>query len=170
MATYKFCPVCASGLVERPDNEGRVRVGCADDTCGFMHWDNPLPVVAAIVEYEGRILLARNAAWPNGRFALIAGFMERGEAPESAVAREIKEETSLDAEAVTLVGVYDFSRRNEVLMIYHVRASGEIKLSPELAEYQLVEPAELRPWKAGTGPGLADWMRSQSLPVTFADW
>ena len=67
-------------------------------TCGYVHWNNPLPVVAAIVEYEGKILLARNAAWPEGMFALITGFLENGETPEEGIAREVLEETSLQAE------------------------------------------------------------------------
>ena len=57
-------------------------MACPDTSCGYVHWDNPLPVVAAIVEYEGRILLARNAAWQEGMFALITGFLENGETPE----------------------------------------------------------------------------------------
>ena len=51
-----------------------------------------VPVLAALVELEGRILLARNAAWPGRRFALITGFMEAGETPRDGIMREVKEE------------------------------------------------------------------------------
>ncbi|GAB4471653.1 MAG: hypothetical protein OHK0044_14880 [Burkholderiaceae bacterium] len=54
-------------------------------------------------------MLARNAAWPAGRFALVTGFLERDETPRDAVIREVKEETQLDAR---LVGVYEFALRN----------------------------------------------------------
>jgi NADH pyrophosphatase NudC (nudix superfamily) len=147
---------------------GQVRLACPDGH--WTHWDNPLPVLAALVEINGHILLARNAAWPEKMFALITGFMERGETPEQGVARELKEETNLDAEQVSLIGVYEFIRKNEVILAYHVRASGEIKLSEELVEYKLVAPEKLRPWRTGTGYAMADWMRGRGLEPLFLDW
>jgi ADP-ribose pyrophosphatase YjhB (NUDIX family) len=137
--------------------------------CGFVHWNNPLPVVAAVVEYEGRILLARNAAWAEGRFALITGFLVADETPEEGIARELLEETSLLAQSTELLGVYEFMRKNELIIAYHVRATGTISLSPELLEYRLVEPAKLRPWRAGTGYAGAEWMRRRGLPYEMVD-
>ena len=165
----QFCPVCAAPLIERADavEAGKVRLACPDGH--WTHWDNPLPVLAALVEVEGRILLARNAAWPEKMFALITGFMERGETPEQGVARELKEETNLDAQEINLIGVYEFIRKNEVIIAYHVKASGDIRLSEELVDYRLIAPEKLRPWPAGTGYAMADWMRARGLPVEFID-
>ncbi|WP_220637040.1 NUDIX domain-containing protein [Georgfuchsia toluolica] len=134
---------------------------CADPQCGWVHWDNPLPVVAAIVEHtdsEGKILLARNRAWEAVFFGLITGFIERGESPEEAAAREVKEEVGLDVTATSLVGVYDFQRKNELIIAYHVRAQGEIVLNEELCDYRLIAPEKLRPWDAGTGLAVRDWL------------
>jgi hypothetical protein len=50
-----------------------------------------------------------------------------------------------------------------------VKAEGTIALSPELLEYRLVEPAKLRPWRAGTGQALGEWMRRKGLPFEFVD-
>jgi NADH pyrophosphatase NudC (nudix superfamily) len=168
--SYQYCPMCAALLVERADagEGGKVRLACPDGH--WTHWDNPLPVVAALVEVEGRILLARNAAWPHKAFGLITGFLERGETPEQGAARELKEETNLDADETTLIGVYEFIRKNELLLAYHVKASGEIRLSEELVDYRLVAPEKLRPWRTGTGSAMADWMRARGLPVEFIDW
>ena len=163
---FKFCPICASALTVRVEGL-RERIACPSGH--WTHWDNPLPVVAALVELEGRVLLARNAAWPEKMFALIAGFMERGETPEQGVARELKEETNLDAEHISLIGVYEFIRKNELIIAYHVKASGEIRLSKELVEFRLVAPEKLRPWRAGTGYAMADWMQARGLPVEFMD-
>ena len=116
--------MCAAPLVLRAteiDND-KQRLSCPDGH--WTHWDNPLPVLAALVEVDGRILLARNAAWGEKNFALITGFMERGETPEEGVARELKEETNLDADSIALIGVYEFIRKNELIIAYHVRASG----------------------------------------------
>ena len=73
-----------------------------------------------------------------------------------------KEETSLKADALNLIGVYDFQRMNQVIIAYHVVAArGEISLSPELAEYKLFYAGRrCVAGRAGTGYALADWLRS----------
>jgi ADP-ribose pyrophosphatase YjhB (NUDIX family) len=100
-------------------------------------------------------------------FALVTGFLERDETPMQAVEREVAEETALRTQAATLIGVYEFARKNEVIMAYHVAAEGEIRLGEELVDYRLIEPAKLRPWPLGTGLAMADWMRARGLPVEF---
>lgn len=166
MADFRYCPACATPLGSS-EHAGRVRLACP--ACDFVHWNNPLPVVAAVIEYEGRVLLARNAAWTHGMFALITGFLEEGETPEAGIAREVKEETNLDADRTTLIGAYEFIRKNELIIAYHVEASGTIALSEELAEFRLVAPERLKPWRAGTGYAVADWMRGRGLAVEFVD-
>ena len=161
----RYCPRCAQPLIDLP-LAGRQRLSCADLQCGFVHWDNPLPVVAAIIEHEdsgGRILLARNRAWTVEFFALVTGFLERDESPEEAVAREVKEEVGLETTATTLIGVYDFRRKNELIIAYHVKARGEIVLNEELCDYRLVEPENIVPWEAGTGLAVRDWLRSRGV-------
>ena len=170
---FRFCPVCATELVMRADSAtgadgDKARLACPDGH--WTHWDNPVPVLAALVELEGRILLARNAAWGPKNFALITGFMERGETPEQGIQRELHEETGLLTDTISLIGVYEFIRKNELIIAYHVRASGEVRLSPELVEYRLVSPEKLRPWRAGTGYAMADWMRARGLEPEFIDW
>jgi ADP-ribose pyrophosphatase YjhB (NUDIX family) len=71
-------------------------------------------------------------------FALITGFMEAGESPQEGIAREVKEETNLDVSA-NLVGAYEFLRMNQVIIAYHVVATGEVRLSPELVDYRLYD-------------------------------
>ena len=165
---YRFCPQCATPLVEQ-HNAGRVRIACPAPDCGFVHWNNPLPVLAAVVEYRGQLLLARNALWPAGMFALVTGFLERDETPEDGIARELKEETNLDAQSISLIGVYEFIRKNELIIAYHVVADGEIELSEELAEYRLKPFDKVRPWTAGTGYAVADFLTARGLPVSFFD-
>ncbi len=171
MAEYRFCPMCASALAwqSRAEDGGDVsRLRCT--ACDFTHWNNPTPVLAGIVELDGKILLARNAAWTGRRFALITGFMEAGETPEEGVTREILEETSLEVTALKLIGVYDFKRMNQVIIAYHARAHGTVRLSPELVEYQLYAPQDLICWPAGTGYALADWLRTQNIEPRFMTW
>ncbi|ODS95021.1 MAG: ADP-ribose pyrophosphatase [Lautropia sp. SCN 69-89] len=163
---YRYCPNCAS-LLAVSAIAGRERKACP--ACGFTHWNNPAPVVAGLVQLGDQILLARNAAWPPKTFALITGFLEAGETPEEGIAREVKEETNLDVERASLIGVYEFTRKNELIVAYHVMASGSVRLSEELVEYRMVAPERLRPWRAGTGLAVADWMRARNLPFEFVD-
>ena len=154
-------------LSQVEDGGPRERLRCAG--CGWTHWNNPTPVLAAVIQYQDRILLARNAAWTNKMYALITGFMEAGETPLEGVAREIKEETNLDARELNLIGVYDFQRMNQVIIAYHAVAEGEVKLSPELVDYRLFEYEKVRCWPAGTGRALADWLRSRGVEPQFMD-
>lgn len=167
---WRYCPNCAQPLrpiVQMEDGGEKSRLRCA--SCAWTHWNNPTPVLAAVVEYEGRILLARNAAWAGRRFALITGFMEAGETPQAGIAREIKEETNLDTREVDLIGVYEFFRMNQVIIAYHARAAGEVRLSPELAEYKLFGFDDVMCWPAGTGYALADWLRARGHEPKFME-
>jgi NADH pyrophosphatase NudC (nudix superfamily) len=168
---YRFCPSCATPLAlltEQEDGGPKARMRCP--ACGFTHWNNPVPVLAAVIECadrDGRILLARNAAWSGRMFALITGFMEAGETPQDGLAREIREETSLQAQELNLIGVYDFQRKNQVIIAYHARCEGEVRLSPELVDYRLYTPDTVKCWPAGTGYALADWLRSRGHAPQF---
>jgi NAD+ diphosphatase len=172
--SFRFCPQCATALalIEQIEDGGpKTRLRCT--ACDFTHWNNPTPVLAAVVECvdrDGHILLARNAAWTHRMFALITGFMEAGETPQEGVAREVTEETGLTVDAVSLIGVYDFQRMNQVIIAYHAQARGEIVLSPELAEYKLFAPQDVRCWPAGTGYALADWLRGRGHEPQFIEW
>jgi NAD+ diphosphatase len=157
MDTYRFCPHCGTAMAEAR-KDGKDRLACPAEGCGFVHWDNPVPVVAAVVEHDGQVLLARNRDWPEKMFGLVTGFLERAEDPAAAVLREVREEVGLDGEVVGLVGVYPFEMKNQVILAYHVRTTGEVRLGEELAEYRLLAPEKVRTWPFGTGKALADWL------------
>lgn len=170
---FNYCPNCATPLESMPvqdDGGYKMRLRCP--ACRWTHWNNPLPVLAAVIEmadHGGQVLLARNAAWPGRMFALITGFMEAGETPEQGIAREVFEETALNVESLKLIGVYDFQRKNELIVAYHAVARGEVKLSPELAEYRLYQLEDLRCWRAGTGYALADWLTARGHTPKWID-
>lgn len=168
---YIFCPRCATPLAvmsQMEDGGLKDRLRCS--ACNFTHWNNPTPVLAAVIEYEGQILLARNAAWSGKMYALITGFMEAGETPMEGIAREIKEETNLDTNELNLIGVYDFQRMNQVIIAYHAEATGEVSLSPELVDYKLYSPQTVKCWPSSTGYALADWLTSRGHEPQFVQW
>jgi len=69
--------------------------------------------VDAIIPYAGKIVLIkrRNEPYKN-HYALPGGIVEYGETVENAVLREVKEETGLEGEIHSLVGVYSDPKRD----------------------------------------------------------
>ncbi len=171
----RFCTNCAAALEPlalMEDGGPKTRLRCP--ACGWTHWNNPTPVLAAVIELidrDGALLLARNAAWPSkDAFGLVTGFMEAGESPQQGIAREVMEETALQVDSLALIGAYEFTRMNQVIIAYHAAARGEIVLSPELVEYKLVSPRSVKCWPAGTGQALADFLRSRGIEPQWLAW
>jgi len=156
----RFCPRCATPLAARLTG-GRERLACPAAECGFVFYDNPLPVVAALVEHEGDVLLVRSVGWPETWYGLVTGFLERDEEPEAGVLRELREELGLEGRVVGFIGVYTFPERNELILAYHLEAKGEVHLGPELAGYRRIRPEKLRPWPFGTGHAVRDWLAAR---------
>lgn len=156
----RFCPCCCGPLTEAVLAE-RTRQTCADPECGYVFWNNPTPVVAAVVEHEGCVVLARNVSWPQGMFGLITGFLEPHEDPANGVLREVEEELSLAGTLGKLIGAYPFKQMNQVILAYHVVAEGRIALNEELAEYKRLRPEDVRYWPVATGWAVKDWLEAR---------
>lgn len=159
-----YCPKCRSQLIQS-EVDGRQRLKCSSETCGYIFWDNPTPVVAGIVELDGQVILVRQKGWPEKWLGLVTGFIERGETPEQAILRELKEELGLEGEILSFVGYYTFFELNQLILAFHVHAWGDIRLGEELEAYKRIPPEKLRPWKLGTGPALRDWLSRRSADL-----
>jgi NAD+ diphosphatase len=73
--------------------------------CGAEHYPRTDgAVIMAITDADDRILLGRQASWPEGRFSCLAGFVEPGESLEAAVRREVLEESGVVVGEVTYRG------------------------------------------------------------------
>ncbi|KAF0973914.1 hypothetical protein FDP41_007301 [Naegleria fowleri] len=172
-----YCQKCAhemqqvqeEGLSSNKNNNNRTKISrmkCL--SCGFILYNNPVPVVAAIVEWKDHehLVLIQNKTWPSHWYGLVSGFVECKEDPLDAVKREVQEELGLQQVIVTpqdLIGVYNFAFKNEIIIVYHVQvcedSNEEIRIDTnELSDYQMVRIDKVRPWKAGTGYGLRDWL------------
>jgi hypothetical protein len=106
-------------------------------------------VVAGIVEYDGSVVLVRNVGWPEKMYGLIAGYLEKNETPE--IIANIRE----------FVGYYPFFEMNQLLLVFHLSAMGDIVLGKELESHKLVPVNKLKPWPFGTGLAVQDWLRAR---------
>ena len=144
--TFKFCPLCKDSLRGR-QVDGRKRLVCPK--CGWINYENPLPVtVCAVKNREGRMLAAKRNIKPGiNKWALPGGFIEAGEPPETACLRELKEETGLKGKIKRLIGVY-FQKTGyygSVLVIgYEVTVSNSsLSLNSELKDAKFFSKKDL---------------------------
>lgn len=91
-ASQVYCGRCGSAA--RPAAAGNARL-CVNDDCGAQVFPRVDPAIIVLVHKDDRCLLGRQAAWPEGRYSTIAGFVEPGESLEDAVRREVYEETDV---------------------------------------------------------------------------
>lgn len=99
-----------------------------------------LTVDAIVLDGQGRLLLVERGRDPyKGRFALPGGFVEYGETVESAVVRELLEETGIRAKIVELFGVYSDPDRDPrghtVTIVFRLKvAGGELRAGDDAAK------------------------------------
>jgi NAD+ diphosphatase len=61
-------------------------------------------VIVLVRDSQDRILLGRQAIWPEGRFSCFAGFLEPGETFEQCVQREVFEESGVAVREINYLG------------------------------------------------------------------
>ena len=89
--SHPHCPRC--GAATDVTTGGWVRLCPADGSQVFPRTD--AAVIVLITDDRDRVLLGSNAMWEANRYSLLAGFVEPGESFESAVVREVFEESGM---------------------------------------------------------------------------
>lgn len=111
-----------------------------------------LPVVtvgALVVDPAGRVLVVRTPKWRDA-WGVPGGKIERGEAAEAALARELREETGLAIADVRFVAALEaidspeFHKPAHMILLNYVCRSpgGPVALNDEAVEYRWLPPAE----------------------------
>jgi ADP-ribose pyrophosphatase YjhB (NUDIX family) len=107
---------------------------------------------AVITDEEGRVLLGKRT--DNTLWTIPGGTMKPGETIAETAVREVKEETGIDVEVVSLIGIYSNPNHvveysdGEVRQQFSVcfacrRVGGEIAASDETSEVGYFSPDEL---------------------------
>ncbi len=93
----RFCGNCGSPT--KSSICGHIRV-CTNPDCGREHFPRTDPAIIVIVASGRHCLLGRQPRWRKNVYSTLAGFVEPGESIESAVAREVMEETGIQVNGV----------------------------------------------------------------------
>jgi 8-oxo-dGTP diphosphatase len=124
----KFCLRCGA-QVAHEEKFGKMRPVCPQ--CGWIHFQDPKVAAAVLVEEGSRVLLVRRANEPfRGMWTLPAGFVNGGENPAEAAARECLEETGLTVRVMRVLDVIsgrEHERGADFIIVYHAEVvSGEM--------------------------------------------
>lgn len=108
---FKFCPACGTQLIQEKV-ASKTRPLCHN--CGFVYYRNPSPTVSVLVIHNRKVLLGKRVEEPGrGKWALPSGYIEFEEDFLTTAIREVKEETGLDIELVSILNVQSAFLRPE---------------------------------------------------------
>lgn len=151
----RFCSACGTPMEQKE----AIMKRCPN--CGREVYPAISTAILVLVRKEDSLLLvhARNF---KGKFnGLVAGFLETGETLEECVAREVKEETSLDVKNITYFGNQPWPYPSGLMVGFIADyAGGEIKLQDE----------ELSSGDFYTRDNLPELPRKLSLARKMIDW
>ena len=133
----RLCSRCAEALIPS-DHE---RALCCP-ACGFIVYPRINPVVIVAVTDGDRLLMTRGIGSVYRRYALVAGFVEIGEALEDTVRREVMEEVGLRVKNIRYYKSQPWAFSNSVLAGFFAEVDGDTTVQldgQELAEASWVE-------------------------------
>ncbi|HAW45181.1 MAG TPA: NUDIX hydrolase [Sutterella sp.] len=143
---YGFCPICGSPMRRAiPEGDNRERDVC--ETCGFIHYVNPLLVVGTIPVFGDKILLCKRAIEPRyGKWTLPAGFLEAHEGIGDGALRETVEESGAHVKLGQLFTFIDCPKAShEVCFFISEMQDSTFDPGPETIEARLFAEDEI-PW------------------------
>lgn len=147
----RHCPGCGDELL--PTHAGWAMQCPSEDTEHFPRTD-PAAIVL-VRDASDRALLGRHVNWEAGWMSTIAGFVEAGESVESAVRREVREETGVrigtDHSHLSYLGSQPWPFPASLMLGYHAwvdpedPSAADIAVdSSEIAEARWFSREELR--------------------------
>jgi ADP-ribose pyrophosphatase YjhB (NUDIX family) len=141
-----FCLRCGTKMTTRiPKGDGLTRDVCP--ACNYVYYDNPKVLVACILFHEDKVLWIKRATEPYaGRWAMPAGFVEKGETVEQAAARELFEGTRLRLSPDQL-SIYSVASLPDINQIYisliAPLPSMNFEMTPECGSIKLADESAI---------------------------
>jgi ADP-ribose/FAD diphosphatase len=127
-----FCRQCGQPVVRQwVEADARERAVCG--SCRCVDYENPHVLVACFIHWADKIVLCRRAADPGkGCWYLPIGYMEAGETPEEAAARELREEVGLavPSSSFLLYEIVSLPHINQVYIAYRAALPARPHLTP----------------------------------------
>jgi len=157
---YRNCPRCGAELtLRRHVSHDPPRLTCGG--CGFVFYVDPKIASGVIATVpDGRIVLARRGIAPRiGAWGFPSGYVDRGERVDHAAVREAREEVRAEVAIDRLVGIYSYTGRPVIVVVYAGRVvGGEVAAGEETTEVGLFPPDEI-PWDDLAFPSTTDALR-----------
>ena len=156
---YRFCPSCGGALESRrlKANEPE-RLVC--QKCSHIFYLDPKVVAGTIFTIDGSLALLRRGIEPAmGKWVFPGGYVDRGERVEDAAVRETKEESDLDVRLISLLGVYSYTGKRDVIVVYAAEVvGGVLKPQDESVEARTFGLPEI-PWGELAFPSTEEALR-----------
>ena len=138
----RFCSRCGGRTEPLSGSWGKL---CT--ACGREHYPHIHPCAIVLVRKGEELLLARKAGWIEGRYGLVAGFLDMGESLEECACREVLEETGIAIKNVRYEGSQNWPFPSQLMAGFTADyAAGDI----------VVDLTELQD---------ARWFRRDALPL-----
>ncbi|UFS70562.1 NAD(+) diphosphatase [Geomonas sp. RF6] len=116
------CSRCGSDMERIDQTWGKQCLGC-----GHHHFPHIHPCIIVLVRRGDEFLLGRKPEWPEGRYSLVAGFVDFGESLEECVEREVLEEMGVRVTNVRYVGSQSWPFPTQLMTGFVAEyASGEV--------------------------------------------
>ncbi len=127
---HRFCGSCGQTMQQAV---GHRMMQC--NSCRVQHYPRLSPSMIVVVTRGDEILLARSPRFVSGMYSALAGYVEPNETVEHCVAREVREEVSLEIRDIRYIASQNWPFPHSLMLGFHAQyQSGEIV--PQLDEIE----------------------------------
>ena len=141
----QFCGKCGTRL-----EHDKVERMMKCPKCGAMHYPKISPAVIVAVTNGDKILMTKYAGRDYKKYALIAGFTEKGETIEDTVRREVMEEVGIHVKNIRYYKSQPWSFTDTILMGFYCELDGEDTITMDAHELSV-----------------AEWIQRENIPTEY---
>jgi NAD+ diphosphatase len=117
--SHQFCGRCGAPTRDKPGERAKE---CS--ACGHVAWPRVSPAMMVLVTRGSELLLARSKRFAQPIYSALAGFVEAGESIEDCVHREVREEVSIEVNALRYVASQSWPFPHSLMIAYNAEYAG----------------------------------------------